>query len=138
MSESSDNLADCVTEDDSTVAAAVPVPNTVIMEHDTAAGAGRGDGGECGNTQCGGGRTAGHGEVGRGRGRGGQVAEGGRGGCGGCHKGGRPMGFSNYTTTEINHMLKLVREYLPILGLKRELLAQCHMTFHPDQEQTVD
>jgi len=55
-----------------------------------------------------------------------------------CREGGRPMGRLNYTPTEIDHMLESVREYLPISGLEWELVAQRHMTFHPDQERMGD
>jgi hypothetical protein len=48
------------------------------------------------------------------------------------------MGCSNYAPTEIDHMLESVREYLPNPGLEWELVAQHHMTFHPDQERTGD
>jgi hypothetical protein len=33
------------------------------------------------------------------------------------------MGRSNYSPTEVEHMLKSVREYLPISGLEWDLVA---------------
>ena len=35
-------------------------------------------------------------------------------------------------------MLESVREYLPISGLEWDLVAQCHMRFHPNLECTGD
>jgi len=48
------------------------------------------------------------------------------------------MGPSQYTLNEVDRMLELVREYLPISGLEWELVAQHPMTFHPGQERTGD
>ena len=40
----------------------------------------------------------------------------------------------NYSLDEIKHMLKFVREYLPIAGFEWDLVVQHHMLFHPGQE----
>ena len=48
------------------------------------------------------------------------------------------MRQSNYSPTEVEHMLESVREYLPVSGLEWGLVAQCHMRFHPDLEHTGD
>ncbi len=48
------------------------------------------------------------------------------------------MGRSNYSQTEVFNMLESVCEYLPIPRLEWDLVAQCHMAFHPDEEQSVD
>lgn len=103
--------------------------------------AGRGRGAVRGGAGRGAGRVAGR-VAGRGLGRGnvqrGGRAAAGRGNRGARREGGRPMGRSNYSPTEVDHMLESIREYLPISGLEWELVAQRHMQFHPDNERSGD
>lgn len=49
----------------------------------------------------------------------------------GCHVSGLRMG-TNYSPKEVKHVLNSAREYLPISGMEWDLVAQPHMTFHPD------
>jgi hypothetical protein len=86
------------------------------------------------------GRVAGRASVrgGRAGGRGQSGGRAGRGGRGGRISTGRPIGRTNYSADEVEHMFDSIREYLPISGLEWELVAQRHMAFHPDQERTGD
>jgi len=45
---------------------------------------------------------------------------------------------ANHSQTEVDNMLESLRECLPIFGLEWELMAQCHVIFHPDQECNDD
>ena len=50
------------------------------------------------------------------------------------------MGQSNYSPTEVEHMIEsvTVREYRPISVLEWDLVAHRHMRFHPNLERTGD
>ncbi len=85
-----------------------------------------------------GGRGRGRGSRGRGRGtRGGR----GRGGGSGRFRpgeGGRQLGRTNYSRSELDHMLEFTREILPISGAEWDLVASRHSAFHPELERTGD
>lgn len=55
----------------------------------------------------------------------------GRGNRGTWREDGCLKGWLNYSPTKVEHMLKSVWEYLPILGLEWDLVAKCHMQFPP-------
>jgi len=86
------------------------------------------------NQAAGRGTGRGHGERGERGGRGGR-ANSGRFHAG---EGGRPVGSSNYSTKEVEHMLESIREYLPISGSEWDLVADRHSRFHPELERTAD
>jgi hypothetical protein len=46
-------------------------------------------------------------------------------------EGGHQLGRSNYIISELEYMLKSVRNIIPILGAEWDLVASCHETFHP-------
>jgi hypothetical protein len=45
--------------------------------------------------------------------------------------GGHQLGRSNYIISELEYMLKSVRNTIPILGAEWDLVASCHEMFHP-------
>jgi hypothetical protein len=95
-----------------------------------------------------GGRGRGRVGHGYGRGHGGHSHGGVNGGRGGVNggssgrfhqgEGGRQAGRSNYSRSELDHMLKIACEILPISGAKWDLVAARHATFHPDLGRTGD
>ena len=103
-SESSDNPTDSVAEYGSPTATVVPMPYAIILVQDTAAQASKGDGGGRGIAQCRSHHAAGHVVWGRGKG--------GHAGHGVHHEGGRPMGHSNFNTTETER----IGNIFPFLG----------------------
>ena len=53
-------------------------------------------------------------------------------------EGGCPVGRSNYSNLEVEHMLESICENLPISGAELDLVADCHAQFHPELERTGD
>jgi len=112
--------------DDPGVAVAAPVPDGDVPVPAVAAAAAVG------------GRGRGRGSRGRGRGAQGGRVRGGGSGRFRQGEGGRQLGRTNYSSSELDHMLEFARELLPISGAEWDLVASRHSVFHPELERTGD